>query len=336
MSKERGGSEMTSRPTLNGLLILSLTVALILASLLPACAPSGTPGTSGTELEGTIKVSGAWALYPMMVKWAEEFQKVHPKVRIDLSAGGAGKGMADALGGAVDIGMVSREIRPEEIDQGAYFVPVVKDAVFPTINATNPVWEALSLKGVQRQTLVDLFIDGEPLTWGDIAGTDSGEAVNVYTRSDACGAAETWAKYLGGEQEDLKDIAVYGDPGLAEAVRMDPLGMGYNNLNYAYDMTTGLPVDGLQILPIDVNENGQVDPEEDLSTKEQALEAVITGVYPSPPARDLYLVTQTEFQGLSAKFVRWILTDGQQYLAEVGYISLTEDQINGALEKLGG
>jgi phosphate transport system substrate-binding protein len=327
---------MASRPTLNRRLFLSLTVALILATLLPACAPSGTPATSGTELEGTIKVSGAWALYPMMVKWAEEFQKVYPKVRIDVSAGGAGKGMADALGGAVDIGMVSREIRPEEIDQGAYFVPVVKDAVFPTINASNPVWEALSQKGVQRQTLVDLFIDGESLTWGEIAGTDSDEAVNVYTRSDACGAAETWAKYLGGTQEDLKNIAVYGDPGLAEAVRVDPQGIGYNNLNYAYDMTTGLPVEGLQILPIDVNENGQVDPEEDLSTKQQALEAVIAGVYPSPPARDLYLVTQTEFQGLSAEFVRWILTDGQQYLAEVGYISLTEDQIDGALEKLGG
>jgi phosphate transport system substrate-binding protein len=327
---------MASRPTLNRSLILSLAVALILASLLPACAPSSTPATSGTELEGTIKVSGAWALYPMMVKWAEEFQKIHPKVRIDLSAGGAGKGMADALGGAVDIGMVSREIRPEEIDQGAYFVPVVKDAVFPAINATNPVWEALSQKGVQRQTFVDLFIDGKPLTWGEIAGTDSGEAVNVYTRSDACGAAETWAKYLGGEQEDLKNIAVYGDPGLAEAVRVDPQGIGYNNLNYAYDMTTGLPVEGLQILPIDVNENGQVDPEEDLSTKQQALEAVIAGVYPSPPARDLYLVTQTEFEGLSAEFVRWILTDGQQYLAEVGYINLTEDQIDGALEKLGG
>jgi phosphate transport system substrate-binding protein len=327
---------MASRPTLNRRLFLSLTVALILATLLPACAPSGTPATSGTELEGTIKVSGAWALYPMMVKWAEEFQKVYPKVRIDVSAGGAGKGMADALANAVDIGMVSREIRPEEIDQGAYFVPVVKDAVFPTISATNPVWEALSQKGLLRQTLVDLFIDGESLTWGEIAGTDSDEAVNVYTRSDACGAAETWAKYLGGEQEDLKNIAVYGDPGLAEAVRVDPLGIGYNNLNYAYDMATGLPVEGLQILPIDVNENGQVDPEEDLSTKQQALEAVLTGVYPSPPARDLYLVTQTEFQGLSAEFVRWTLTDGQQYLAEVGYISLTEDQIDGALEKLGG
>jgi phosphate transport system substrate-binding protein len=272
----------------------------------------------------------------MMVKWAEEFQKIHPKVRIDVSAGGAGKGMADALAGAVDIGMVSREVKQEEIDQGAYFVPVVKDAVFATVSASNPVWEALSQRGVQRQTFVGLFIDGKALTWGEIAGTDSDEAVNVYTRSDACGAAETWAKYLGGAQEDLKDIAVYGDPGLAEAVKVDPLGIGYNNLNYAYDVTTGVPVEGLQVLPIDVNENGQVDPEEDLSTKAQALQAVITGVYPSPPARDLYLVTQTEFRGLSAEFVRWILTDGQQYLAEVGYISLTEDQIAGALEKLGG
>jgi phosphate transport system substrate-binding protein len=319
-------------------LLSALMLSLLVAALLPACSPgqpSGQTDATG-ELTGTIKVSGAWALYPMMVKWAEEFQKLHPKVRIDVSAGGAGKGMADALAQAVDIGMVSREIRPEEIDQGAYFVPVVKDAVFPTINASNPVWEALSRKGVQRQTFVALFIDGEPLTWGSIAGTDSGDTANVYTRSDACGAAETWAKYLGGEQEDLKDIAVYGDPGLAEAVKTDPLGVGYNNLNYAYDMNTGLPVQGLQVVPIDVNENGQADPEEDLSTKERALGAVMAGVYPSPPARDLYLVTQTEFIGLAAEFVRWILADGQQYLAEVGYIGLTEDQISGALEKLGG
>lgn len=25
----------------------------------------------------TIKVSGAFSLYPMMVKWAEEYQKIH-------------------------------------------------------------------------------------------------------------------------------------------------------------------------------------------------------------------------------------------------------------------
>jgi len=96
-------------------------------------------GSSGE----TIKVSGAWALYPMMVKWTEEYQKIDPKVRIDVSAGGAGKGMADALGGLVDIGMVSREIFPEEIEQGAFWVSVCKDAVVPTVNENNLVLEDL-------------------------------------------------------------------------------------------------------------------------------------------------------------------------------------------------
>ena len=50
-------------------------------------------------ISGTVRVSGAWALYPMMVKWAEEFRKVYPGVRIDVSAGGAGKGITDALAG---------------------------------------------------------------------------------------------------------------------------------------------------------------------------------------------------------------------------------------------
>ena len=47
-------------------------------------------------------MSGAFALYPLANKWAEEFQKIHPDVRFNISAGGAGKGMADALARAVD------------------------------------------------------------------------------------------------------------------------------------------------------------------------------------------------------------------------------------------
>ncbi len=76
-----------------------------------------------------------------MVTWGEEFAKVHPKVRVDISAGGAGKGVADALANLVDIGMVSREINPEEVKKGGFFIPVVKDAVFPVLNQGNPVFE---------------------------------------------------------------------------------------------------------------------------------------------------------------------------------------------------
>ena len=159
--------------------------------------------------------------------------------------------------------------------------------------------------------------------------------MQVYTRSDSCGAAETWAQYLEGKtQEDLKGVGVYGDPGLAEAVRKDAHGIGYNNLNYAYDAKTGLPLSGLRILPIDLNENGKIDPEEILDTKEKALRAVNSGLYPSPPARDLYLVAKESFRGPARDFVRWILTDGQKYVHEMGYIPLTPAQIQKALEAL--
>ncbi len=287
------------------------------------------------EIQGTIRVSGAWALYPMMVKWGEEFRRVYPKVRVDISAGGAGKGVADALAGLVDIGMVSRDITGEEMKKGAFFVPVVKDAVFPAMNADNPVSaKGLLERGMKKQTFIDLWIKGKNLTWGEATGISSKHPVNVYTRSDSCGAAETWAQYLGGKkQEDLNGIGVYGDPGLAEAVRKDLLGIGYNNLNYAYDFKTSLPIRGLAVIPIDLNENGKIDPEEDLKDKNRAIRAVASGTYPSPPARELYLVTKDKFRGLSKGFLRWILTNGQQYVEENGYIRLSKNHVDDALKK---
>ena len=312
--------------------IIVLFFSILFVSFFYASPITAADPTQG--MKGTVRISGAWALYPMMVKWGEEFKKAYPNIRIDISAGGAGKGIADALAGMVDIGMVSRDIRPEEIKPGTTYVPVVKDAVFPTINSNNPVLKKIVEKGIKKKTFDDLWITGKPLTWGEISGTPTKNAVQVYTRSDSCGAAETWAHYLGKKQEDLKGVGVYGDPGLAEAVKRDVYSVGYNNLNYAYDAKTGLPVAGIKIIPIDVNENGKIDPAEDISTKEKAIKAVTSGVYPSPPARDLYLITKENFKEPSKTFVKWILTDGQKYVSEVGYIKITPKQINESLKKL--
>jgi len=298
----------------------------------PAMAASADKKVS---IEGTIRVSGAWALYPMMIKWAEEFKKIYPQVRIDVSAGGAGKGVTDALTGLVDIGMVSRELRPEEIRQKAFYVSVVKDAVFPTINSGNPVMKELSQKGLKKKFMQDMWVTGREMTWGELTGVNNNQKIRVYTRSDSCGAAETWAKYLGAKQEDLKGVAVYGDPGVAQAVRKDKTSLGYNNLNYAYDMKTGQPQSGLQVVPVDVNENGRVDSGEKLRTKKEAIKAILSGIYPSPPARDLYLVTKDSLRGASKVFVQWILSDGQKYVEEVGYLKLSARQIKEALNKTG-
>ncbi len=317
----------------NVLTFLSITVILIVT----ICGISCTKKTTSTdEIEGTITISGAWALYPMVVKWSEEFQKIHPQIKIDIAAGGAGKGMADTLAQIVDIGMVSRDIYPAEIEKGAWWISVTKDAVVPTINENNPLLTELLSKGLKKETLIDIWITGKTTDWGEIVGEKAGHDIHVFTRSDACGAAQTWAQFLGKNQEDLQGVGVYGDPGLAEAVAKDPAGIGYNNINYAYDGQTKLPVKGIKVLPIDIDGNGKIDESENFyNSSDQIVKAIGADKYPSPPARDLHLVCQGKPQRkLVIEFLRWILTDGQKYVPEAGYINLSGQKLQNELAKL--
>ena len=309
-----------------------LAVVIVLSLVLTACGG----GASQQQTQKKISVSGAFALYPLMVQWAEKYQAANPNVLIDVSAGGAGKGMSDALAGAVDIGMVSREIAQEETDQGAYGIAVTKDAVFGTVSASNPYLADILKQGLSQKILSGIFLTGEITTWGQALGKpEITDEIHVFTRSDACGAGEMWVKYMGGKkQEELKGIGVNADPGVLEAVIKDPLGIGYNNLNYAFDLKSGKPVNGAGVVPLDINENGTVDPDEVLDTQAQAVEAISTGRYPSPPARPLYLVTKGKPTGAVADLLSWILNDGQKYVAEAGYIALTPDQLAASKDRL--
>ncbi len=313
-----------------------LFVLLGLMSLVfSACGGSGSSMGEDGKINCTITISGAFALYPMMMRWAEEFQKIHPDVQFDISAGGAGKGMTDAISGAVDIGMVSREVKPEEEAQGAYGIAVTKDAVFPVANADNPVATELLAKGISQETFIKIYITGEIKTWGEVVGRpEINDEIHVYTRSDAAGAPEMWAKFTGDKkQEDLLGIGVNADPGLLEAVIKDPLGIGYNNLGYAFELASGKPVAGALIIPIDLNNDGKADDDERIETMPEAIQAVATGKYPSPPARPLNLVTKGKPTGVLQVFIYWILTDGQAFVREAGYVQLTPEHLAESLER---
>lgn len=288
------------------------------------------------ELKGRISISGAFALYPMAQKWGEEFTKLHPEVKIDISGGGAGKGMMDVLSGMVDLGMVSREIRPEEIKKGAWYVAVTKDAVVPVASSSNPYLKEILTRGLTKEQFQKIFLSDKETTWGDILGNRAENRINRYTRSDYCGASEMWAKYLGKKQEDLQGTGVYGDPGIAEAVRNDKFGAGYNNVGFAYNIKTRKVNEGLTVIPIDLNADGLLGRDEQFyGTLDTLTSAIKKGIYPSPPARELYFVSKGEPSSvLVREFLRYILTEGQKYIQESGYVNLDEEQLNAELKKI--
>src|SRR5690606_32113201 len=126
----------------------SVRLLLLLALLLGACA---APTSEGSGEETTYALSGAFALYPMMVRFAEEYQATHRGVNFDITGGGAGKGVSDVLSGATDLGMVSRELNEDEIAQGAFPVAVTRDAVFFVVSAQNPHIDLILEKGVTTE-----------------------------------------------------------------------------------------------------------------------------------------------------------------------------------------
>ncbi|MPM17206.1 hypothetical protein SDC9_63594 [bioreactor metagenome] len=271
----------------------------------------------------------------MTQKWAEEFMKENSDVRIDISAGGAGKGMTDVLNGMVDMAMFSRSVSAEEEQQGAWKISVAKDVVLPTINAGNPVYAELMKRGLTKDEFRKIYITQEITNWSQLK-LKNGGGISLFTRSDACGASEMWAKFMGGAQEDLKGVGVFGDPGIADAVKNDPKGVGFNNIIYAYDFKSGKIQEGIGIIPIDINENGQIDPEEDLYSDMKLLTAAIRdGKFPEPPARPLYFICKGKpTNALVVAFLKYILTTGQQWVEESGYVKLPESVIKEEQKKL--
>ncbi|MBV9963960.1 MAG: PstS family phosphate ABC transporter substrate-binding protein [Parafilimonas sp.] len=319
----------------------SITIVALLAFIInfngvPAHAPSTLAAKSPKTV--SISFSGAYALYPLTQLWASEYNKTHPDVRFDIQSGGAGKGLTDCLSGAVDVAMFSRELTPSEKAQ-VWSLWLCKDAILPTINASNPYAKQLKIRGLKKAEALAIYSDHTITTWEDLLGINSKTThkINVYTRADAAGAADTWASFFGKKQDGLKGIGVNGDPGLADAVKKDVNGIGYNSYPFIYDIKSGKKVAGIDVIPIDVNGNGTIDPEENFYDNERIFQkAVNDGKYPAPPVRNLYflLKANTKARPEILDFFQWVLTDGQKFLMQAGFVPLPKGDLNSSLKKL--
>ncbi len=162
-----------------------------------------------------------------------------------------------------------------------------------------------------------MYITGSVTTWDEVTGSKGGKSIHVYTRSDSCGASACWAKYLGNKkQEDLRGVGVYGDPGLLDAARRDPIGIGYSNFSYVFTREGGV-IQGAVLVPIDSNENGIADPDEVYKKRDTAIKAIKNGRYPA--TRQNFLFVKQKPRELVKEFIRFALSEaGTKIVDEVG------------------
>ncbi len=197
--------------------------------------PTQTPAEVKSDLKGSFLISGAYALYPLISRMADEFMLIHPGVKIELKKASTGEGITDLLTGQCQLAMISRPLNDEEINAGIMVIPVAKDGVAPIVNQRNPNIDKILSQGLSPDELMTIFSSGKQLTWGEVLGSDSRDKITVYIRTDESGAADIFAQFIYRKSSDLRGIGVNGDDEMIKRIQENPLALGFCNFSYAFD-----------------------------------------------------------------------------------------------------
>lgn len=329
---------MKKHPLVNNPKELTIIKYLFVIFILIACNSEPTQEVHTDqvlhELNGSITISGAEALYPLMNIWVEEFSREKPNLKIEVLKNSSEKGLANLLSGNINLAMVSRNLTSAEEAIGLWYFTVSNEGVIPIISAKNPYLKEILDQGIDRTTLLELFTTDNEIHWGNILGTSKNNPVKVFIRSDNSGTAEVWSDYLGVEQKDLTGFPLSGDEKVVKAVIQEPLSLSFCNAHNAYNLKENKIRKGLRILPIDFNNNGRIDSKEqfykDLCTVQRA---AYLGKYPSHLCRELYLVSIGKpSKPAILEFLKWIYTDGQKIAVKSGYAELRQCHIRELLK----
>ena len=302
----------------------------IFLAVILTCCNSKTGKQSATVLSHSdlITISGAYALAPLMQVWITEYQKSHPYVKFKVNANGSGLGLQDILAGNVDLAMISEEL-PKGKDSLVWIAPVARLGVVPVISAKNPYLKEIMEKGITRDNLVDLFTGKTPKTWGELVGKSGKDPVKIYIRGDSSGATATLARYLWVDCNEIKGTPVTGEKELVSQVKNDPLSLSYCNFIYSFDPGKKEFLDDLKVVPINFNGKEKLEGNSKIFDSYEHLQrAMWLGRFPCSLIRNLYLVSQGKPRTREmVDFIYWIVTDGQHFVPENGYIELHTGEV---------
>ncbi len=288
------------------------------------------------DIAGNFTISGAYALYPLVRKWSDDFMKIYPAVKIIVTSGGTGQGIDNLLAKKDQLAMISRPLTVEELKEGIWVVPVAKEGVAPIVNQKNPFFNRILERGITPEKLIRLFTGEKPMTWGELLDTTLKEKAIVYTRADKSGAAVVWANFLWKEGIDLKGIKVVGDDEMIKSIQGNQLAIGYCNFSYAFDTVTGERIKDIQVIPIDLDFDKIIDKKEvPFNNIKKAHRGLWLGYYPKNLTRELTFgsVGKPTDPAILA-FLNYTLTAGQAMVAKKGFCELNDVYIIDALDNL--
>lgn len=286
---------------------ISLAIVIFALVFSASCGRSSSEEAASDSSATYIENKGSDTIVNLALAWAERYQADHPEVRISVTGGGSGTGIASLINGTVDLANASRKIKDEEIAdaQSNGIEPVehiiARDAIAVIVNPENPV-NQLTL-----QQISDIY-SGKISNWSEVGGED--RPIVRLSRETNSGThvyfLETVLRLGNSEDKTLfsmDTLLLPSSEGIIAEVRQNPNAIGYDGLGY-------VPKD-LKMIAIAEGEGGAY-----------VLPAILTvNDKTYPIARDLYMYTDGEPMGVVKEYLDWILSpQAQEIVAELGFV----------------
>ena len=296
----------------NNLTLTILAFILCTLALNAGCrsggSSSGSPGGQGNQSAQTIENKGSDTLVNLALAWAETYMQANPEVRISVTGGGSGTGIAAMINGTVDIANASRAMKDEEIKAAeanghspVEFV-VAGDAIAVVVHPSNTI-DKLTLKQIS-----DIYT-GKITNWKEIGGED--RPIVLLSRESNSGTYVYFLENvvrLGDDESDLlfspDTLLMPSSEGISSEVRMNPNAIGYDGLGYVTPDQKMLAVA----------------PDDQSPYVLPSVDTVNDGSYPI--SRPLYMYTAGEPSGQIKTYLDWLMGDGQALVLKLGFVPL--------------
>lgn len=262
-------------------------------------------GSVFAQQEKVVIESSRFAV-PLAEKWAEEYEKVNP---------------------GVDIVLIKGNPSDDEVDLSLSSlgnIPAARFALLPVTNVDNPNLKELNRKKLNSKDISELFFLGNVLE--SSAGSNNTEFdLTVYSGNNSDSFAEAFASHFGYMKADIKGKRISGDDiFLVNAIQKDNEGVAFNNLSYIFDVETRNLKEGLAIISLDIkNEHIKVLGEENIDKAIDLLENESISLI---PIETFGFISEKE-NNEAARFLDWVLTEGQKYNKEYGFLRVSHDHL---------
>ncbi|NMC53072.1 MAG: phosphate ABC transporter substrate-binding protein [Chloroflexi bacterium] len=291
-----------------------LLTALMVALALTGCQSTSSPEAQELPQSSTyIENKGSDTMVNLALVWAENYQAANQDVRISVTGGGSGTGLAALVNGTVDVANASRQIKPEEQDQiaqgghQAVEYVVASDAIAVIVNPGNPI-QNLTLEEISR------IYKGEINNWAELGGenrpivrlsreTNSGTHVYFLEEVIRLGSSEDKSIF------SADTLLLPSSEGIITEVRDNPNAIGYDGLGYV--------TPDVKVISVAADRSH--------SYVQPTIETVKDGSYPI--SRDLYMYTTESPSQVVQNYLEWVYSaEAQQIVSELGFVPVTPSE----------